>query len=72
MTDLTIHCATCRQDFIFTIDEQTYHEAHGYEQPRRCIACRERRRKLKQQAQAGTEVDGFTSTIADRAKRHAD
>lgn len=42
--DLTIQCCDCSKPFTFTAGEQRYYHSKGLTPPKRCAACRERRR----------------------------
>lgn len=43
--DRTIVCADCGREFTFTIGEQKYFASKGLSTPKRCPACRLKRRK---------------------------
>lgn len=46
--DLTIKCAGCQAEFIFTVGEQGFYQRKGFvERPKRCKACREARKQLQ-------------------------
>jgi hypothetical protein len=47
MSDEVIVCADCRSDFPFTESEATFFAAKGLTKPRRCKACRQKRRDAK-------------------------
>ena len=43
--DRTLVCRECGDEFIFSIDDQQYHQEKGYtHEPKRCIDCRRARR----------------------------
>lgn len=45
MTDKTIVCKDCGQEFVFTVREQEFYKEKGFEnEPVRCKACREKRK----------------------------
>lgn len=44
LKDKTIKCQDCDQEFIFTVGEQRYFISKGLSLPKRCSACRVRRR----------------------------
>src|SRR4051794_729668 len=44
MTDRTLTCAQCGQDFTFSAEDQQYHAERGYQDPKRCPTCRAERR----------------------------
>ncbi|MGJ7923058.1 zinc-ribbon domain containing protein [Neobacillus sp. LXY-4] len=41
--DLLLKCWECGERFIFTIGEQQFYKQKGFEYPKRCAGCRERR-----------------------------
>lgn len=49
MEDIKIKCSEkeCGKEFIFAIHEQKFFEKQGFTAPKRCRACREKRRKEK-------------------------
>ena len=45
MADKQLKCAECGGDFVFTEQEQQFHQEKGYtNEPKRCPACRQNRR----------------------------
>ena len=40
MTDKTLTCADCGQDFTFTASEQQFYADRQFSEPRRCATCR--------------------------------
>jgi|SRR5690349_8506686 CxxC-x17-CxxC domain-containing protein len=40
MTDKTLTCADCGQQFVFTSSEQEFYAERGFSEPRRCAPCR--------------------------------
>lgn len=42
--DITTTCIDCGKDFVFTAGEQSYFKAKNLRQPKRCFACRQRRK----------------------------
>jgi CxxC-x17-CxxC domain-containing protein len=40
MTDKTLTCADCGQDFTFTASEQQFYSDRQFSEPRRCATCR--------------------------------
>jgi CxxC-x17-CxxC domain-containing protein len=40
MTDKTLNCADCGQDFTFTASEQQFYADRQFSEPRRCATCR--------------------------------
>ena len=48
--DVQIQCAECGKTFVFTVDDQEYHEQKGYSAPKRCMECRQKRRMDRRQS----------------------
>lgn len=45
MTDKTITCKDCGEEFVFTVGEQEFYKEKGFEnEPVRCPACRKARK----------------------------
>lgn len=49
MSDRTLTCRDCGQEFVFTAGEQTFYAERSYSEPTRCKPCRQARK-----AQQGT------------------
>lgn len=48
MTDKTLTCKDCGAEFVFTVGEQEFYKAKGFDnEPKRCLACR-RAKKAQQ------------------------
>ena len=45
MPDQTILCSDCHHPFTFTDKEATFYNSKGFQPPKRCKACRERKRQ---------------------------
>lgn len=45
--DRTLTCVECGQEFTFTADDQEFHAKKGYQEPKRCPACRQARRSAR-------------------------
>ena len=45
LPDKTIACIDCGTDFVFSEADQARHRELGYKTPKRCLECREKRRK---------------------------
>ena len=56
MTDKTITCRECGQEFPFTAGEQAFYAERGYTEPQRCPSCRAARKA--RQASSGYERGG--------------
>lgn len=44
LTDKTLTCGDCGQEFLFTAAEQEFYQARGFSEPKRCRNCRTNRR----------------------------
>lgn len=44
----TIECCDCGRQFYFTTGEQRYYASHQYQPPKRCKACRQRNKIMKE------------------------
>ena len=42
MSDKTLTCRDCGQEFTFTAGEQAFYQERGFSEPQRCPACRSR------------------------------
>lgn len=51
MPDLTIQCADCGEDFIFSEGESKFFQSKGFASPRRCKPCRAKKNKDKPRPQ---------------------
>lgn len=45
--DVVLECIDCKTDFIFTGGEKQFYAERGLLQPKRCKACRDKRRQQK-------------------------
>ena len=43
----TLVCKECGQEFIFTAGEQEFYAEKGVNEPQRCKACRDARKKMQ-------------------------
>ncbi|MGH2559396.1 MAG: CxxC-x17-CxxC domain-containing protein [Thermomicrobiales bacterium] len=55
MSDRTLTCRDCGQEFTFTAGEQAFYQERGFSEPQRCQTCRAAR---KQQRNAGGDSYG--------------
>jgi CxxC-x17-CxxC domain-containing protein len=55
MSDRTLTCRDCGQEFVFTQGEQEFYQQRGFSEPQRCGSCRQAR---KTQRNAGGYSDG--------------
>jgi CxxC-x17-CxxC domain-containing protein len=44
LTDKTLTCADCGQEFVFTASDQEFFAERGFTEPRRCKSCRANRK----------------------------
>ncbi len=42
--DKTLVCVDCGAEFTFSAEDQEFHASRGYQDPKRCPACRQARR----------------------------
>jgi CxxC-x17-CxxC domain-containing protein len=56
LTDRSLTCADCGQEFIFTESEQSFYAERGFSEPRRCASCRAARKASRD------ERDGRSSS----------
>ncbi|HLE80301.1 MAG TPA: CxxC-x17-CxxC domain-containing protein [Dehalococcoidia bacterium] len=59
--DITLTCADCGEQFIFSADDQEFHASRGYQNPKRCPTCRQARRS----EQRGGGAGGYERTMYD-------
>tara|TARA_B100000959_G_C14954469_1_gene613107 strand:- start:1464 stop:1739 length:276 start_codon:yes stop_codon:yes gene_type:complete len=45
MEDKNLTCEECSQDFVFSGDEQDFYASRGFQEPKRCKTCRDRRKE---------------------------
>ncbi len=57
MTDKTLNCADCGQDFTFTASEQQFFADRQFSEPRRCATCR----AVRKAARGGTGNGSYSS-----------
>ncbi|HEU5375613.1 MAG TPA: zinc-ribbon domain containing protein [Ktedonobacteraceae bacterium] len=60
MTDQTLYCRDCNQEFVFTTGEQEFYASRGLTNaPSRCPACRAARKQSGGQGRSGGNRGGF-------------
>ncbi len=59
MSDRTLTCRDCDQDFTFTAGEQEFYTERGFSEPQRCPSCRQARKS--QRNQSGYGNGGYSS-----------
>ncbi|RZN14186.1 MAG: cytochrome C551 [Methanosarcinales archaeon] len=47
MEDKTLTCQDCSEEFIFTAGEQEFFEEKGFDEPKRCKECRDKKKAEK-------------------------
>ena len=47
MSDVTLKCKDCGNDFVFTEGEQQFYKEKGFTNPTRCPECRKARKQQK-------------------------
>ena len=53
--DKTLVCQDCGQEFIFTVGEQEFYKEKGFDnEPKRCKACRDKRKAQRKQREEST------------------
>ena len=58
--DRTLACVECGDNFIFSVDDQQYHQEKGYQnEPKRCAPCRQARRAERNYGGGGFGGGGF-------------
>ena len=51
MEDKTLICQDCGAEFLFTVGEQEFYKAKGFDnEPKRCKACRDKRKAERRPA----------------------
>ena len=58
MSDRTVTCRDCGQEFIFTEGEQSFYLERGYTEPQRCPSCRSAR-KAQRNNEGGYNSGGY-------------
>lgn len=51
--DRELVCVDCGAPFRFAVEEQRYFELNDFAEPRRCRACRKRRRERRGERESG-------------------
>jgi CxxC-x17-CxxC domain-containing protein len=58
MSDKTLTCRDCGQQFTFTAGEQAFYQERGFSEPQRCPACRQAR-KAQRSGGGGYDSGGY-------------
>lgn len=45
---IELKCKDCKHPFVFTVDDQRFHEKRGFKQPKRCKSCRRKKREERE------------------------
>ncbi len=53
MSDRTLTCRDCGQEFVFTAGEQEFYTQRGFSDPQRCGTCRQARKAQRNQTGGG-------------------
>src|SRR5215216_7165771 len=61
MSDRTLTCRDCGQQFTFTAGEQAFYQERGFSEPQRCPACRQAR-KAQRSSGGGYDSGGYGSS----------
>lgn len=56
MSDRTVLCRDCGQEFTFTAGEQAFYQERGFSEPQRCTSCRAKRKS--ERSSGGYESGG--------------
>jgi CxxC-x17-CxxC domain-containing protein len=59
MSDRTLTCRDCGQEFTFTAGEQAFYQERGFSEPQRCPACRAARKAQRSSSDYGS--GGYSS-----------
>ncbi len=59
MSDRSLTCRDCGQEFVFTLGEQEFYQQRGFSEPQRCPTCRQAR---KTQRNGGASSGGGYSS----------
>ena len=58
MSDRTLTCRDCGQEFTFTAGEQAFYQERGFSEPQRCQSCRASRKA--QRSASGYDSGGYS------------
>ena len=59
MSDQTLTCRDCGQQFTFTAGEQAFYAERGFSPPMRCPACRSKRKADRNASGGGYDSSGY-------------
>lgn len=60
MSDRTLTCRDCGQEFTFTSGEQAFYAERGYSEPMRCASCRQTRKAQREGSSGGYSSGGYS------------
>ena len=66
--DREIVCSDCGQTFVFTAEEQEFYSQKGFEEPKRCKACRNAKKMQNRKKRLSCDM-GYEITCSDCGKR---
>ncbi|CAN5844554.1 hypothetical protein BH20CHL2_BH20CHL2_02510 [soil metagenome] len=58
MSDRTLTCRDCDQEFTFTSGEQEFYTERGFSEPQRCPTCRQARKSQRTQSSGSSYGNG--------------
>lgn len=61
MSDRSLTCRDCGQEFTFTAGEQDFYTQRGFSDPQRCPNCRAQRKTQRNNTQGGYGDSGYSS-----------
>jgi len=59
LQEITLQCADCNQEFLFSVEEQEFYQQKGFTQPKRCASCRAQNRQNKGGGRSGAPKPRF-------------
>jgi CxxC-x17-CxxC domain-containing protein len=62
MSDKTLTCRDCGQEFAFTAGEQAFYAERGFSEPMRCPSCRSRRKAERNATSGGYDNGGYSDS----------
>lgn len=66
MSDRTLTCRDCGNEFVFTAGEQDFYTSRGFSEPQRCPQCRNARKQQRNNNSGGYGSDsGYSSSSYD-------
>ena len=61
MSDRSLTCRDCGQEFVFTQGEQEFYQQRGFSEPQRCPSCRQARKTQRNGAGGSSAGGGYSS-----------